>query len=191
MRIFNAGVPYGPDIKRLNEAFPAAQLIPESIIPHEELEAIVRARRGTGRYYGVVNSWTKGLLSEHRIYLRWEQRVGLKVLSAKDTWTDGRKRTRQKIRQTQRASRILTYVNRNELPESERPLFDHDLEKHAKMAAYLSTSAKEMALPVGPIQSLPKRQLLPEASKPCVRCAGSGKIGDAECLGCHGSGKVA
>ena len=57
--VWRGGLPYAPDAAKLEKAFPNPE--EGQLFKHEEFEKLLIEKRGTQRYYGVINSWRKGL----------------------------------------------------------------------------------------------------------------------------------
>ena len=109
---FKGGIPYGPDLKRLREAYPSDTLVEGLLIDHATLEGILGEQRGTGRYYGVINSWKAKELNKNGIYIAWEPGDGLKVLTPAEILVRGDTRTLQKIKQLGKATQTYAWVDR-------------------------------------------------------------------------------
>jgi hypothetical protein len=157
--VFNGGLPYGPDVNRLKEAFPISKLTEGVIISHEELEKIVRQKRGTQRYYGVVNSWMGQQKNEHGLFLVWEPTAGVKVLDPAAIFHYGEARMRQKGKQLGRAVRILGHVDRTRLDEIGQKRFDQVTRVGHAIKTAVDDARKQLAIELGPVKSLPKPQM--------------------------------
>jgi len=158
--VFRGGVPYSVDVKRLNEAFPVPSLTEGRVIKHEQLEAIIDAVKGTQRYYGVIHSWISQSRNSNAIFIAWEPKVGVKVLDPASLLTHAEMRTRQKIRQTGKAIRIYGFVDRGRLDALGQQRFDHDKRVLNAYCEAMNAANKDLAVPLAPIQSLPKPKLI-------------------------------
>jgi hypothetical protein len=160
-KIITGGVPYALDVKRLTEAFPVNDLTEDRVITHEDLEGTIQLRRGTQRYYGVINSWLHKMKQEAGIYMIWEPGDGVKVLNPAGLLFHAETRTRQKIKQTVRAIRIYGHVEqrRDRLDETGRARLDHMVRVANKTKEAIEQARKDMAVELAPVKSLPKRQI--------------------------------
>jgi hypothetical protein len=162
-KTFHGGVPYIVDVNRLKEAFPVPSLSEGRVIQHAELERIVNANKGEQRYYGVINSWLAQMKNSNGIFMIWEPSVGIKVLDPASILTHAENKTRQKIRQTGRAVNIYGWVDRTRLDMLGQQRFDHQRHKVSVLKDALHVAAKDLAVALAPIKSLPKPKVIREA----------------------------
>jgi hypothetical protein len=156
MAVFLGGLPYGPEIKRLREMFPVQKLTEGLIISHQTLEGVLNEKRGSGRYYGVINSWVARERNENGIFLRWEPYQGLKVLNPAELLDHAEAKTRQKIKQTARAIKMFGWVDRDRLDDLGKQRLDHQARNAIAIRDSLESAKKQLAIDLGPVQSLPK-----------------------------------
>ncbi len=97
-------------------------------------------------------------LREAGIVLKWERRIGVKVLSPSDTLEFAETRTRQKAHQLGRATRLFNLVDRSRLDQTGQQRYDHDALKAARVKQIMDDVKKEL-VSLKPIQSLPRRRL--------------------------------
>jgi hypothetical protein len=157
--IFKAGMPYGPDVRRLMEEFPPEELIEGKEISHIDIEKIIGYAKGTARYYGVVNSWFTHERTEHNIVIVWNPPDGAKILAPAEVLEFAETKVHQKAKGLGRATRKLTWVDRDRLNDTGRQRLDHQLGVAAKIGQYLNSIKKEMAIALAPVKSLPRRPL--------------------------------
>lgn len=157
-KVMLGGMPYGPDVKRLIEAFPVPELEEGRLIPHEDLEKAVQAKKGTSRYYGVINSWISTMRDEDGIHLAWDHSMGISVLDPASLLSFREVKLRQKARQTASAINAFKWVAAvsHRLDDMGRKRLTHIMESAAKLKMALQESKKEMAIDLSPIKSLPK-----------------------------------
>jgi hypothetical protein len=158
-KTFRGGVPYSVDVRRLIETFPVVSLTEGRIVTHAQLEAVVNAKRGDQRYYGVINSWIHQMKTANGVYIIWKPSVGLEVLDPANLLEHAEVKTRQKIRQTGRAVSIYGWVDRTRLNSFGQQRFDHDKRVLGALNDAMHSAKKDLAVALGPIQSLPKPQL--------------------------------
>jgi hypothetical protein len=157
--IFRGGMPYGPDVKRLDEAYPIASLTEGLLIEHEKLSKIVKAQKGTGRYYGVIDSWRKRLREENDIVLLWRFGVGIYVAYPHERLNYSETKIRRGMRGTKRGIRFLGSVERERLDEQGQKRYDHVIHVSTVLHTALESARKQLPIGVPAIKSLPKRKV--------------------------------
>jgi hypothetical protein len=155
-KIFRSGVPYQIDINRLMETFPVTSLTEGRVIEHEALEPIVKAARGSQRYYGVINSWIGKVKNSHGIFIVWEPSIGIKVLPPADILNYAETKTRQKIGQTGKAIKHFAWVDRSRLSVLDQQRLDHRTRVTQAIQDALHTARKDLTVRLAPIESLPQ-----------------------------------
>ena len=155
-RPFFGGMPYGMDVKRLEEAFPLSELTEGRVIEHEALSALLGEKRGSSRYYGVINTWIKRTLNANGVYIAWQPGDGLKVLDPAGVLNRAEILTRQKMKQTGRAIKTFAWVDRTRLDSIGQQRLDHQVRVAQAIAAVLVEKRRELAVELAPIRSLPK-----------------------------------
>lgn len=153
-----AGIPYGPDIRKLEETFPNPQ--EDQVIKSEELEKIIRVPQKTGRFYGVINAWRRRLRNERNIDSEWVQGVGVKILNPADRLKVSEGNIKQGIRRTGRAFKRLGIVPRERLDAVGQQRYDHALQVASKLIIAGRDAKKELAIDLAPVKSLPKPKLV-------------------------------
>ena len=162
MDIFRGGIPYAIDVRRLQEAFPTASLVEGLLVTHSELEGVLDCKRGTQRYYGVVNSWIKHERHSNGVFAVWEFAQGIRILDPSGVLDYAETRTRQKIKQTGGAIRTFAWVDRQRLNDTGQKRLDHQLRVAAAIAASLDTARQQLTIDLTPVKSLPgRRNILP------------------------------
>lgn len=155
--IFRGGLPYGPEMHRLDDAFPLSALNEGRIVKHAELEGVLGVKRGSARYYGVIHAWMARQRNNNNVFLAWEPTIGLKVLDPGQVLDFAEGRTRQKIRQVGRAIRTFGYVDRARLDKTGQARLDHQLMVTGRIKTAMDSAKKELAVELAPVKSLPKR----------------------------------
>jgi hypothetical protein len=162
-KVFRGGVPYAIDVRRLIEAFPAPSLAEGRVIGHAQLEEISNSSKGSQRYYGVVNSWIAHMRNENGIFIIWEPATGIKILGPAEILTYTETKTRQKIKQTGRAIKMVNWVDRGRLDTIGQQRHDHFRRHTSMLMDSLAATRRELAVNLSPIASLPKPKLIREA----------------------------
>lgn len=153
-----AGIPYGPDIRKLEEAFPNPQ--EDQVIKSEEFEKIIRVEQKTSRFYGVINAWRRRLRNERNIDSEWVPSVGVKILNPADRLKVSETNIKHGIRKTNRAYRRLAITPRERLDEVGQQRYDHQMQVAAKLVSAGREAKKELAIDLAPVKSLPKPKLV-------------------------------
>jgi hypothetical protein len=156
-------MPYGPDLRRLNEAIPLAELSEGKTFTHEQLEGIVNEKRGTGRYYAVLNSWMKQQKKSNGVLMRWQPSVGIVVQDPADKLKSVESRMHQKLKQTGRAAGEIIFVDRSRLDETGQRRLDHETRRAHAIKDWADGERKQLAIELAPVKSLPKPKLVKEA----------------------------
>lgn len=158
-QLFLGSVPYGPDIKRLEAAFPVSSLTEGRVVSHEELSGALGLEPMTSRYYGVIKAWQGKMHREFGINLFWQPKEGIRVLNPSEMLGHSETWTRRKIKQTVRAVQLFTRVDRARLNDAGQARLDHQARIAGAMRDALQSAKKELAIEISPVQSLPKRPL--------------------------------
>lgn len=157
MSVFRGGIPYALDVQKILEAKPPETLTEGLLLRHEQLEGILSLKRATVRYYSVINAWRSRIKHAFGIFAVWEPGEGVKILDPAGVLVHAETRTRQKSRQLIRCIRIFGWVDGTRLNEEGKRRLDHQLASSARLSYAVAQSAKEMAVDISPVQSLPKR----------------------------------
>lgn len=152
------GIPYGPDVRKLEEAFPNPE--EDQVITSEEFEKVIRTPAKTARFYGVINTWRRRLRTDRNIDTEWVQGVGVKILNPADRLKVSEGNIKQGIRHTGRAFRRLAITPRERLDATGQQRYDHQLQVAAKLTAAGRDAKRELAIDLAPVKSLPKPKLV-------------------------------
>lgn len=152
------GIPYGPDVRKLEEAYPSPE--EDQVLHHSTLEALLKIQQKTQRYYGVINTWRKRLRTERNIDTEWIHGVGLKILNPADRLKESERNVKQGIRHTGRAFRRMAIVPRERLDAIGQARYDHALLVASKLTQAGRDAGKELAVDLAPVKSLPKPKLV-------------------------------
>lgn len=153
-----AGIPYGPDIRKLEEAYPNPE--EDQIIKSGDFETIIRVPQKTSRFYGVINAWRRRLRAERNIDSEWVQGVGVKILNPADRLKVSEGNIKHGIRKTSRAYRRLAITPRERLDGVGQQRYDHQMQVAAKLVQAGRDANKELAIDLAPVKSLPKPKLV-------------------------------
>lgn len=152
------GIPYGPDVRKLEEAFPNPE--EDQIIKHAEFEALLKIPKQTQRYYGVINTWRRRLRNDRNIDSEWVQGIGVKILNPADRLKVSEANVKQGIRHTGRAFRRLAITPRDRLDTVGQARYDHAIAVASKLTQAGRDAKRELAIDLAPVKSLPKVKLV-------------------------------
>lgn len=153
-----SGMPYGPDVIKLDEAF--ARPEEGQKILSRQFENILGIPQKTQRFYGVINSWRRKLLNDRNIDTQWIQGEGLKILAPSDRLPVTERDMRIANRRTKRAIRRHVIIPRDRLDEIGKQRYDHNSGVYAKLKAAVDDARKELPIDLAPVKSLPKPRLV-------------------------------
>jgi hypothetical protein len=153
-----SGIPYGPDVRKLEEAFPNPE--EDQLIKSEEFEKIIRVEQKTSRFYGVINAWRRRLRADRNIDSEWIHGIGVKILNPADRLKVSEVNIKQGIRKTGRAFRRLAITPRERLDTVGQQRYDHQLQVGARLTQAGRDAQKELAIDLAPVRSLPKPKLV-------------------------------
>lgn len=157
--LYKGGIPYEPDVKRLNEMYQPSTLKEGRTITRDEISGVLQVPIGSQRFYGVLNSWIKQLRDHHGIYMRMIPSVGVKVLPPNEILEHGERMTHSKLRQASRAIKTFGYVDRSRLDHIGQRRLDHQCWVAGVLKGAIATAQKQMAVELSPVKSLPKRSV--------------------------------
>ena len=163
--IFRGGRPYKLDADRISEAYPVSRLIEGLVIEHSELDKILDEKRDARRYRNVVISWMKQQYNQNGLNIFYEPKIGLKVLDPGQMQHYAENKYRQKSGQLGKAAKLAGRVDRSRLDSVGQARSDHFCRVVAAQEMLRRAALKEIAIPLNPIQSLPRRKL-PVAADP-------------------------
>lgn len=156
--IWKGGLPYEPDVRKLEEKYPNPE--EDQVITHEDFEKLLSLTRGPGRYYGVIKSWQKRLFNLRNIDSQWIQGKGVKILGPADRLEVGESGIRRKLKQVKREVRRTGATPRERLNEMGQRHYDHTMMNAAKMLPALEEMRKQLSIDLAPVKSLPKPQFV-------------------------------
>jgi hypothetical protein len=152
--MWNAGVPTEPDVRRLDEAFPALEI--GDVIQHEAIEAVLGIGRKTFRYKTVVNAWRRRMEAERNIVLGAVIGEGYRVLTDAERVECGGGKLRSAGRATTRAATLVTGADRAKLPPELQAKADHVSAAAASILGALRLQAKALNTQLREVQRLTK-----------------------------------
>lgn len=151
---FFGGIPTGPDVKKLMDAYgvPAPGLV-----SHEALEGILTLDRDASRYRTIVHAWRSRLLRENNVASIAVPGEGIRFLTEPERVEQGRRLLGLSARQVGRVHRWSVMVDVTKLDEVTRRRHDHTLRATAAMAMTASATMKELTSALKtPVAQLPR-----------------------------------
>jgi len=156
---YRGGIPYEPDVKKLEEAFPILEEGME--IDYETIEAIVQCKRVSSRFDGVVTSWRHKLLKRGPDGIDTKRNgTGVRVLFPDERFEEGGKDMDSHARGFKRGFRRKMRSPRDRLDDIGKKKYDHAALVGLKTVAALDAGRKEMRLDLPPAKSLPRPKLV-------------------------------
>jgi len=156
--IFKNGLPYAPDLRRLDEAFPNPE--EERIITHTELEEILNVSRKEPRYRGVTRSWRHLLFNTRNIDSAPVSGVGFKILPPHERQTESEREARLGFRRFHRTFKRMASIPHERLDAKGQQRHDHEMMVMSRLNTTVREARKAVAIDIAPIQSLPKPKLV-------------------------------
>jgi hypothetical protein len=124
--LYFGGVPTDPDVKRIRDQWPDANLQLAQEIPCEEVAAAFGERVGSNRFVTVTNAWRKHVERNCQLLIR--KRAGnFVILDNAGVVNHNDSKIRGAMRQVRRVAVRSTYVDRKKLGEDD--LKRHDLQQ--------------------------------------------------------------
>lgn len=149
MKVFFAGAPTGPDVRKLIDAF--GDLKPGDEITHDAVAEACGVAYKTDRYRAVTHAWRRKLLDTENIELGAVAGVGFRVLSANERLDAGFGGVKSGARKISRA------VNKAGRVKAEDDIQAHKqsvlVRAGAAMAAEMSSAMRQIEPPRPPEQS--------------------------------------
>jgi hypothetical protein len=165
-KIFTGGIPYGPDIRKLEERVGVPT--PGTLVTYTEIEMALGYSWRTPRFRGVVWAWRKKLMREANLDTFAEPASGIRVLTAEErvdvTCGDVKASARKVRRVAIRAESISVLEIKNAKKRDEALLV-----RRISRAMYESAAneIKALAPPPAP-KSLPTRAAAPAETNAAV-----------------------
>src|SRR5580765_6333138 len=81
-RIYKRGLPYGPELRRLDDAFPLPQ--EGEVLRYEQIEEVLQHGRTESRFKTVLYAWRRSLWRSRNIDTEALAGIGIKILEPAD-----------------------------------------------------------------------------------------------------------
>lgn len=137
------GIPTGPDVDRLMQAFGVPQ--EGTVITWLEVEAAIGSNRDSSRFQTVLQAWRWRLEKENKVWLKTLKGVGVEVADPGKRLHQGGTWVRSGFRSLRRASGLAANTDRTRLTETQRQVREHQMLLAAKLS--LARRCESKALP--------------------------------------------
>jgi len=67
--VYFGGIPTGPDVKKLIDAFELSKMVPGYTIPYSEVEKIIEQQSDSNRWRSVTDAWRKKVERDYGIFI--------------------------------------------------------------------------------------------------------------------------
>lgn len=119
------GVPTGPDVKLLRDTYPEEELSVGRIIPYEDVEQLIQAKRRSFRFQTVTQKWRGQISHETDIVIGTERGIGFKVLSDHEKVELVASKTNMAINSSGKALFYSTKVESRNVSKEDRERLHH------------------------------------------------------------------
>lgn len=144
-KLYLGGIPTGPDVKRMHEAFDARS-VGESIT-HTEVEAVLEVDRHSNRYRTVTSAWRRERLGQDNVEIGVIPGEGFKVLTPSERVSSNIKGFQSGTRKQGKSLRRVAMVKSDSLTPVERTKVDHFQRIGARIMQESLTMMREIEPP--------------------------------------------
>lgn len=145
------GLPTGPEVRKLETAFPDVKELRGQIIPHGRIEEILGHKRGESRYKTVFDAWRRKVEHETGIVItgRGTNGEGFRVLADGEQVSFSVGQRRAASRRIRRAWTTISAVDVEKLNPQERAVREHEILAAGRIHAAMMEARKPTAAPKG------------------------------------------
>lgn len=146
--LFFAGLPTGPDVRKLETAFPDVLSMRGQVILHEQIEQILGHKRTESRYRTVFSAWRRKVERETGVVITGIGVAGgFRVLADGEQVSFGVRQRVSAARKIKRAWTVISAVDSNKLSAQESAVRDHEMRAAAKINAAMIEARKPSSAP--------------------------------------------
>jgi hypothetical protein len=158
IRIYKRGLPYGPELRRLDEAFPLPQ--EGEVLRYEQIEEVLHHGRTESRFKTVLYSWRRSLWRSRNIDTEALAGIGIKILEPADRAALREKGILRKSRQVRLERQRYASTPRERLNAEGQQRYDHVMLLTGRIQAAIDDVKKQLPADIAPVKSLPKPKLI-------------------------------
>ena len=146
--MYFGGIPTGPDVERLMEAYPVDGLVPGVIIPYVDTGKAIHSDVRSSRWKTITNAWRRKLENESNIIIECDPlSASFYVLSEGEKVGLSRKKLRSSVKLARRSMVVSAQVDIKQLSVEQRKDHDFNTNKAAAVIASGQLRANRKALP--------------------------------------------
>jgi hypothetical protein len=135
-KLFFGGVPTAPDVNRLLKEYPGDVLVTGTVIPYEDIAAVINVQVEANRFKSVTGAWRKALENDFNIILKAGSPPGSFVVLSNGEKVDySRGKLRSAVRASRRSLKISATVDLSQLDACERKEHDFNVNKAGSLIA--------------------------------------------------------
>ena len=142
--LYFGGVPMEPDVRKLREQYPEGRMKPGQVMSYDEVEAVLKVPKDSGRFYGVTNKWRKIVEEETGIILGVERGEGFKVLAEGEKVDLSGNKLRMAARAARRSYLIASRVDIKKLTDDDKARLDHYIVNSSKTLAAMQIKSTKL-----------------------------------------------
>lgn len=161
-QLYFGGLTTDPQIRRLSEHYSDISSRRGTVIPHEEIEKLIEAERGSNRYRTITNRWRRRVERETGIVIAGTGDavgVGFRVLTDDEQVGFGVSQRVSAGRRIRRWHTVVSNVNTDRLSPAMKAVRDFEVSAAARMHLAMTQVRKEL-----PSTSVPEQQPRPVPS---------------------------
>jgi hypothetical protein len=157
-KIYKKGLPYAPDIRRLDDAFPTPD--EGQLLRYEQIEEVLHCRRTETRFRTVLASWRRSLWRTRNIDTEAVAGTGIKILEPAERVKLREKDMLLKARLLGRTRQRFASAPRERLNAEGQQRYDHIMLFTGRIQAAIDDAKKSLPADIAPVKSLPKPKLV-------------------------------
>lgn len=143
--IFNGGVSTEPEVNELIEKLGVPS--PGAQISYAQIEAIIGAKKGSGRWSSVITSWRKRLDRQYNLLLLAVPNEGFQVMTGSERINEAGKKFKTGMKRIERAVLVVQKTDRAGLSDDEKKAADFIQNTGASLRAAERLAARKITYP--------------------------------------------
>jgi len=130
------GVPTAPDIRRIRQHYPDADLKPGQLIDYEKLAEIIGVKLGDPRFRTVTTAWRKAVERDSNKIISTDRGIAFRVIDEDEKVAESGRHTKSAAKKLRRGLNVLGTVKIAELSKEARKSFDFNTLRIGKMLSF-------------------------------------------------------